>query len=232
MSKENSFVNAVKSHYSQKTLSIEQLAELGALQKRFAADKPTLENEPSNPQMLDDVGIDTLDSLQSNLKDNNVIYALFRNTLMLKTVAAIFVAIVTLQIFLGTTHNTDIPSVFPRNIMEEIAHNHLKNSKVQVSSNSIQQVDDYLAALDFSLIESQQLDDEWRLVGGRYCMIGGFLAAQLKVENKYNGEIATFYQTSVSQVLPDGNQSIEVMVGDVKVRIWNESGRLMGLAQS
>ena len=63
-------------------------------------------------------------------------------------------------------------------------------------------------------------------------MIGGFLAAQLKVKNKHSGEIATFYQTSVDQVFPGGEQSIVMETEGVTVRLWHESGRLMGLAQS
>ena len=67
-------------------------------------------------------------------------------------------------------------------IAVEVARNHLKLKPADIESTSLREIGDFLSHLDFSLVQSSQLDTSvWQLQGARYCEILGTTAAQLRM---------------------------------------------------
>ena len=119
-------------------------------------------------------------------------------------------------------------------IMHEIAYNHQKEMPIEIASNSLINIGDYLNKLEFPLISSNTLNKrDWQLLGGRYCSINGKLAAQLKIKNLNDDKTYTLYQAAIGgnieQVLGTDR---EQMIKGINVSIWQEKGLLLGLAHS
>jgi anti-sigma factor RsiW len=114
----------------------------------------------------------------------------------------------------------------------EIAYNHNKQMAMEITSPSLPAVSNYLSKLDFALIESQQLPgDTWELLGGRYCALGGKLAAQLKMRHRATDQICTLFQTGLEEEGPLGEAKVlERHEDGVKVTLWAERGLLLGMA--
>ncbi len=115
-------------------------------------------------------------------------------------------------------------------VVAEIAYNHNQAIAVEVESGSIPVLDRQLSRLEFALIASARLpESEWQLLGGRYCMINGRLAAQIKVRQLSKDRIYTLYQASLPKGLSNLNAT-EQLADGVRVRLWREQGLLLGLA--
>lgn len=119
-------------------------------------------------------------------------------------------------------------------IMQEIAYNHQQEMPIEIASNSLINIGEYLNKLEFPLISSNTLNHQkWQLLGGRYCSINGKLAAQLKVKNLQDNKTYTLYQAAIGSDITkvlgaDKEQAIE----GINVSIWQEKGLLLGLAHS
>ncbi|GDY27886.1 hypothetical protein AHAT_37760 [Agarivorans sp. Toyoura001] len=117
-------------------------------------------------------------------------------------------------------------------ISKEIAYNHNSQMQMEVVSSSIDDIQQHLNRLDFNLIDSSQLDQQqWELLGGRYCSIGGRIAAQLKVRNRQSQQVHTFYQAKLPDEWLNITQQKELNVDGVTVKVWQEKGLLIGLAK-
>jgi len=118
-----------------------------------------------------------------------------------------------------------------QNIAGEIAYNHNKQMAPEIISASLDDIDVFLSKLDFQLIRSSHFNDkQWEIVGGRYCSIGGHLAAQLKIKNKTENKLHTVYQALLPKDFEPKNKTIDIFVDGVKVKMWEEKGLLIGLA--
>lgn len=120
-----------------------------------------------------------------------------------------------------------------RDIVEEIASNHLQPLHLDVGSSSLEEVGRNLSHLSFSLVNSVRLESkQWKLLGGRYCTIQGQLAAQLKLLNKQSQKIVTLYQSAIP---PKSGHSFNEKTlrsdAGVEVSIWWEDGVMLALAQ-
>ena len=117
-------------------------------------------------------------------------------------------------------------------ISTEIAYNHNSQMEMEVFSESIDVVQTHLNRLGFSLIDSEYFSaDQWQLVGGRYCSIGGKIAAQLKIKNLETLKIYTFYQAMLPDQIFNTVRETDTEVDGVNVKLWQEKGLLMGLAR-
>lgn len=114
----------------------------------------------------------------------------------------------------------------------EIAYNHNKRMAMEISSPSLPEVREYLSKLDFVMIESERLPrDTWELLGGRYCALGGELAAQLKMRHRPTDRVCTLFQTGLADVGSlAGKDTLERYQDGVKVTLWAERGLLLGMA--
>jgi len=117
-------------------------------------------------------------------------------------------------------------------ISQEIAYNHNNQMQMEVFSDSIHYIQSHLNRLDFSLAEPAFLEGQnWKLVGGRYCSINGKIAAQLQIKNIETSDIYTFYQAKLPDPFLNIIQDKAILVDGVEVKMWQEDGLLMGLAQ-
>ncbi|MFD2178262.1 hypothetical protein [Veronia pacifica] len=131
-----------------------------------------------------------------------------------------------LCVFFFTTKNTLL------SVTEEIAYNHKTNMQIEVASESLSEISLHLNRLDFSLINTTFFEnDKWRLIGGRYCSIGGKIAAQLKVFNITEQKTYTFYQAKIPSNLNIERERKTLHVDGVDVTLWRENGLLLGLAR-
>jgi hypothetical protein len=118
-----------------------------------------------------------------------------------------------------------------KDLISEIVYNHNKNLDVEIRSNSLEEVRNFLSELDFPLIKSQRLSpDTWGLIGGRYCSLLGQFAAQLKMRNKVTNNSYTFYQVQKPPAITEISGFSEYYDKGVKVNLWIERGLILALA--
>ena len=197
--------NAIKSHYEEKSLSPDQLAFLYEQQISKRADV-----EPSQ----------------------NKIYTWLVNYFRPSYQLALCMSIVAVlsMLFIGSPFYPNGPTI--QDLKAEIAYNHDQNLEVEIASASLDEINDYMTSLSFTLIESTQLNSNtWKLIGGRYCSINGRLAAQLKIQNREDDKTYNLYQGEIpSGLMLSSTSTPPIHFDGVKVSIWEENGLLMGLA--
>ncbi|WP_104400870.1 hypothetical protein [Vibrio penaeicida] len=116
-------------------------------------------------------------------------------------------------------------------ISAEIAYNHNSQMQMEIASHSLEDIAQYLNRLDFSLIASQQLPaKDWQLLGARYCSIEGKIAAQISVKNRETKQIHTLYQAQKPDGITSNIEQYQAEVDGVSVKLWEENGLLIGLA--
>lgn len=112
-----------------------------------------------------------------------------------------------------------------------IAYHHNKQMVMEIESSSFIETGAYLSKLDFALIESDKLSsDNWDLIGGRYCALNGRLAAQLRIRNRKNRNVYTFYQLTAPSNISRREKDYESFEKGIKVKLWQEKGLLSGIA--
>lgn len=148
--------------------------------------------------------------------------------LMAASVAMVALFAMTLVLFMPGKV-TDMP----QQIAAEVVRNHLKLKPLEVSTDSIETIRAHFDKLSFVPITSLNIDDSSILLGGRYCSIQGYTAAQLRMVNPESGSLDTLYQApyikEVYGKLPDiGKQKTPLAVYErgIKVSIWVEKGIL------
>ncbi len=132
-----------------------------------------------------------------------------------------------LFIFFNTTsHRTYIAE-----LISEIAYNHNRNLEMEIKSDSLKDIASYLSRLDFSLIYPARLpQDNWEMIGGRYCQLKGQFAAQIKLRNKSNQKNYTLYQIEKPHDIKNIADLSEHFAKGVKVNLWLERGLILALA--
>ena len=122
------------------------------------------------------------------------------------------------------------PSSLPQAVAAEIAKNHTAKLPMDISSSDYQEVAAKLDRIEFSLTPPKgEFSRQFTLIGGRYCSIQTKRAAQLRVRENATGNMHTLYITRSTDdfgALTDTTQTVE----GVKVRLWTEGDRFLGLA--
>jgi len=214
--------DALKDHYNDLTLSNEQFDELDTLMKQASSAESSVEKAQIKERDLESMGesVSFIAKLKSFLQFGALV-----NGGLIAACTVMIVALLLVVPFGGSQSN------FTGNIISEIAYNHNKNMTMEITSPSIANVNRYLVKLGFSVISSSRFNNvDWELVGGRYCNIGGELAAQLKIRNKQDNQVYTLYQFQVPTGYVPEEESIERYSAGVKVTLWQEKGLLLGLA--
>lgn len=112
----------------------------------------------------------------------------------------------------------------------EIAYHYNKQMALELESSSFDEIKSFFHKLDFSLIKSSKLpEQDWKLLGGRYCTVKGVLGAQLRVQRKLNGKIYTVYQAIFPEDLGNISGTFATYQEGVKVELWKERGLLLAL---
>ena len=133
------------------------------------------------------------------------------------TITAAFLAL----FFLMTNDN------FERKLMEEIVYNHNKNLDAEFLASNLDEIQKKLPRLDFMVANSKIISEQnWEVVGARYCSLAGNIAAQIKLKNKKTGKMATLYQSKLIKQV----RKSEASINGANVLLWQEKGLLMGIA--
>ena len=119
-------------------------------------------------------------------------------------------------------------------IAEEVVHNHLKMKPLEVSSHSLHDMRAYFNKLDFALRDSSLITSgNLQLLGGRYCSIQGFTAAQLRMQDQETGELEILYEAPYNKDLfkglpnlQEGQTPIRHYINGIGVDIWVDKGIL------
>ena len=116
-------------------------------------------------------------------------------------------------------------------VCAEVVMNYQKHSPMQVLSSHYADVQAGLNRLDFSIMPANaRILQAYRLVGGRYCSIQGFPAAQMRVQDMASGKECTLYAIKAVGVLHNVNSTID-RVGGVRVEVWRQDDVLFALAE-
>ena len=142
---------------------------------------------------------------------------------------ALVAMIVVLLITAIPNQSLDMPQL----IAGEVVRNHLKLKPLEVSTNSFNKIRSHFNTLKFSPIASLNIDNTSTLIGGRYCSLQGYKAAQLRMTNLKTGDLDTVYQAPYMRdtfgELPDigkNDRPLTVYERGIKVTIWVEKGIL------
>lgn len=120
----------------------------------------------------------------------------------------------------------------------EVLTNHLHIKPLDISTNSITQVQAYMDRLNFNPKLSATLSPKQAtLIGGRYCTLQGTIAAQLKLMLP-SGEIMTYYEAAYDQKvfgkLPKAENNEKPLLLEKEgytMRLWQEANLVMVTAQ-
>ncbi len=141
--------------------------------------------------------------------------------------AAIFVLLV------GTIYSIFLFPMYQKNALlndyaTEIAYNHRKNLPIEIISSDIEQIGAKMEKLNFTLEFPDSLQENYNLVGSRYCSVDNRIAAQLKLLGQ-NEQVATLF---IFKKNKDLEFEIKTIVkNDVKVMLWESDDLIFALAK-
>lgn len=166
--------------------------------------------------------LDILDQIQRERGERKRSQLLFKASFAAMAVSVLLLAFV---LFRGA-------GVLTEEIAEEIAYNHNKQMKMEITTPTIDKIQSFLSKVDFTIIQSEYLPVEtWKIAGGRYCSIQGRLAVQIRVINMTTGKNQTLYQVPYPKSLENFKAMMTATyVNGVQVKLWKEKGLLLGLA--
>ena len=119
-------------------------------------------------------------------------------------------------------------------IRKEVVKNHLKRLPMDIETSNVAAIAEKLDRLDFALVtpELGQLGQH-QVIGGRYCSIGGNIAAQLKIERD-GGKFSTLYITAATPIENEMKQVVaapfQSVQDGVQVKLWKENDLIYVLA--
>lgn len=134
------------------------------------------------------------------------------------------------------------PQDYSRDIALEVVENHLKLKPLDVSTHSMQGIQEFFTQLDFSPARSSVLDSHFsltdtQLLGGRYCSIKGDTAAQIRYQSDTG--VATFYQVDYHSErfgpipgIDKNERPLAMNIKGLNVSMWVEMGLLMVLIEN
>ncbi len=115
--------------------------------------------------------------------------------------------------------------------LREAALNHLNKLKLDATASSVSALQSELPELPFDMVLPEgQLYEELALIGGRYCTIGGNLAAHLKFSHPQSGELFSLFMTPKAGTTKSLHSEAEQVEG-VEVRLWQENNVVYAMAR-
>ncbi len=138
-------------------------------------------------------------------------------------------AVILLTIGIGLWSHMSTDSI-THQVVAEIGHNHRQHGALVVESEQYGVVQAALSELDFPIRPRRgKLVQDFVLVGGKYCTIQGFKAAQLKLSPRKNGTIHTLYVLPMSDDIKSVKPGVYETNG-IRIELWTDQTLLYGLA--
>ncbi|MCL1140516.1 hypothetical protein [Shewanella pneumatophori] len=252
------FKSLVKQHIESQNLTSEGFAKISAL---FENKQPVLEALSKEQAMakadLDEINPNADRALASELTSTATAKtALVGHGKRVKSLVAVMLAVTgcaLLAIVLNTSLELDwqqsfvnaesqingdgVTSNMARKIAEEVATNHIKMKPLEIQAAQLSSLRNYFTELDFTLVNSRQINSTSQMLGGRYCSIQGLTAAQIRFND--NNRLVTLYEVQYDSArygklpnIDNGDLPIQLVVRGVDIAIWVERGLLMATASS
>lgn len=113
--------------------------------------------------------------------------------------------------------------------LNEAAMNHSTRFNFEFESESISDIDQSMSQLQFAVALPASFDEQFSVLGARYCTINGELAAHVKLlDKKTDKQVSLFMTRSVENLQNIGDK--QERIDGVNVKLWNESGLFYALA--
>lgn len=113
--------------------------------------------------------------------------------------------------------------------LSEAAMNHSTRLQFEFEPETLAEVDANMTQLPFEVALPAEFDDNYQLLGARYCTINGELAAHVKfLDSSSDKQVSLFMTRSVDDLQKIRNTKDSV--DGVNVTLWNESGLFYAMA--
>jgi len=137
-------------------------------------------------------------------------------------------ALLVLSISVGI-HDYGTHSERTHRTLSEAAMNHSTRLQLEFEASTILEIDEYMSQLPFNVKLPSEFNEQYSVLGARYCTINGELAAHVKfLDRETDKQISLFMARSVDD-LQEINATREQVDG-VNVSLWNESGLFYAMA--
>jgi len=127
-------------------------------------------------------------------------------------------------------HQTSTESERMQRTVREVAMNHTTRLEPEFYGETLAMLDNSMQQLPFNLQLPESIDNEYKLIGSRYCSLGGVLAAHVRLKSHGSGKPMSLFVTSNSAELED-IRSQQTSLEGVDVQFWREGGLFYALAQ-
>ena len=135
--------------------------------------------------------------------------------------AAILVGVIGL--FLYEADDPPAASALASRAAHEIALNHRKQFAIEFTGRGFDGLAAQMPKLDFQPFQPNRVRRHgYRFVGARYCSVGGQVAAQIRLQDRYRRKL-TLYQFRPGSEFEELRES-RIDVDGVSVQIWREGG--------
>ena len=123
------------------------------------------------------------------------------------------------------------PAITGDALAHEIASSHVMNLAPDIEADSFDEARLELEKLDFAAVRpSEDVMPEFRLTGARYTRVGGTMGAQFHIQDA-TGRPCSLFQVRDDEAFRNVQDAVYEVDG-VRVKVWRESGLLMGLAET
>jgi len=137
-------------------------------------------------------------------------------------------ALLMLSISVGI-HDYGTHSERTQRTLNEAAMNHSTRLQLEFEANTIAGIDEQMLQLPFKVKLPAEFNEQYSVLGARYCTINGELAAHVKfLDRQSDKQISLFMARSVDD-LQEINATDEQVDG-VNVALWNEQGIFYAMA--
>ncbi|MEM7259581.1 MAG: hypothetical protein AAF404_19580 [Pseudomonadota bacterium] len=137
-----------------------------------------------------------------------------------------------LMMLVGVLHQHALSNQQVDYAMREAALNHLNKLKLDAEAGSIADLQNGLEELPFEMVLPEgKIYEELALIGGRYCTIGGNLAAHLKFAHPKSGELLSLFMTPRARTT-ESLVSDPAHVEGIEVTLWQENDVVYAMARS
>lgn len=188
-----------------------------------------LEQELKNYYRGKRLGPEKIKAIQKRTREANKarLHASLRSSYLIPLAASILLAIGVL----AWLYTPGTGGGIADQVAAEIGHNHRQHGDLLVESDRYDIVQAMLDELDFSVRPRREtLVWEFALIGGKYCVIQGSRAAQLKLKHHGSGIVHTLYILPVNEKTENLREGTYETDG-VHVELWTDQSLLYGLAR-
>lgn len=137
--------------------------------------------------------------------------------------AAVFVLMAGWQVYSPQLTNTP-------ELVKDLAYIYNKQFEPEIYASSLQGVRQGLTKLDFTVAQSSfVINENWNIIGGRYCMFQNQLGVEVYLNDKQNQKRYVWYQFLDRGAFSVPKLPYEQYSMGVKVQLWKEKGLIHGL---